>query len=668
MKMLDQLLQLATLGYHVHPLKVGAKGPRTPHGHHDATTDAAIIRDWWEDLPSGNAGCALEASGLLVVGPDNAQRLAEFEALGLPDTMIVQSGSGPDHRHYYYRRPDGCPIHRLCISKQYDVLTNGYTVVPPSVTDGPYLFLTPPRPIIALPEAPAWAVTMLVEAVEREAAKPAPTPRPTISLSLSDQDIRDRLFRSKHGGRIQALYNGDVTAHNGYDKSQSGAELALLSAFTFYTDDEAQLDRLFLSAPLARPQKWRGSYRAATLRKALSRQDHYIPPAPKGPIRPTLILAHADQQADQEHDQLVVEQPVVAQQAVDQTDSCAERVRQLEQHIARLEAFADQVEAERDAEQELRIAAEDRHRALMAAMRCENPSIRKLVPTAAAIGYLFDAAASQDAAPHPRFARMLGPDGSLRVTRRTLSEQSGRSEDTISTDLKLLKDHGLIEETVTRLAPGDLDPDTGEVLDQFVSVLRVRPLRSTAETLRYLAEQPKPEKGSRGAWGGPREQCQHCGSDRLAVVCLDCGRHQDAGDRLKRQLAVSADTPLSPLNVADSSLNRQVAVSEPSTPAGQDGQDAVSPVVILERRRALREARPVQTDAGARSLDMLDQRIVDVVKASHSPLDETAIAQAVGRQPSDVRASVSHLIKRGTLKRWDDGLITAAWAAWMGSD
>jgi DNA-binding transcriptional ArsR family regulator len=64
--------------------------------------------------------------------------------------------------------------------------------------------------------------------------------------------------------------HGDVHAHNGGD--DSAADLALLDILRFYTQDEAQLERLFSQSALGQRGKWRrrDDYRKGTIHKALS--------------------------------------------------------------------------------------------------------------------------------------------------------------------------------------------------------------------------------------------------------------------------------------------------------------------------------------------------------------------------------------------------------------
>lgn len=210
--------------------------------------------------------------------------------------MAAQSGSGAAHRHAYYRLPDGGPVHRLCVAHEYDILSNGYVIAPPSITTGPYTWLTLLWPVGDLPEAPAWAVNMLLEAKRAADAKPPPAERPKQLLNMSDRELLDFAMSAKNGDKLRRLHTGDLTAHDGKDRSHSGADLAYLSLLTFYTQDEAQLDRLYLASGLARPEHWRGTYRAATLKKALNRRDFYEP-AGGGPTSTFSSNGHAEEEA-----------------------------------------------------------------------------------------------------------------------------------------------------------------------------------------------------------------------------------------------------------------------------------------------------------------------------------------------------------------------------------
>jgi hypothetical protein len=255
----------------------------------------------------------------------------------------------------------------------------------------------------------------------------------------------------------------------------------------------------------------------------------------------------------------------------------------------------------------------------------------------------------------------------MRISRRTLAEIAGVDPDTITDHLKLLAEHGCIEQSTTRLKPGDVDPDTGEIVDHYVSIKRIIPLRSRAENVGYVLSVPKPDTANgEPGWGGVKPRCEQCGSDRLHVVCLDCGHHQALPAPspkkpihiVKRQDDVSESdepTPISPVPV--------VPVGTPSTaphlPKG--GKMPFHDVDrLFDRRKALRDTRPIHT-APPMSPPTLDQLILDAVEEAtrrKQPLTDGALAMAIGRHPDDVRHAANALARRGQLKRWSDGLYT----------
>jgi hypothetical protein len=137
------------------------------HGVRDATLDAERVRMWWGERmwAKANIGIDLAGAGLLDVAPDNVADLAEFIARGLPETLTFRSGSGEGHQHFLYRLPEGAPRARLCLSGRYDLMSDGYAVVPPSSTVGPYEWLKY-SPEMLPAEPPAWALELLALQVE----------------------------------------------------------------------------------------------------------------------------------------------------------------------------------------------------------------------------------------------------------------------------------------------------------------------------------------------------------------------------------------------------------------------------------------------------------------------------------------------------------------------
>src|SRR5262245_33617264 len=148
-------IQYATDGYHVLPLKPRSKEPignLVPRAHLDATTDLKKIRLWWSLYPYANIGIALGPAGLVDIAPDSIDWHGQFVAFGLPTTMHYASGGGDGHEHYLYRRGD-MPMARIAFSGMFDVLSDGYAVVPPSVhpdTGNAYQWVDQVDPVDAL--------------------------------------------------------------------------------------------------------------------------------------------------------------------------------------------------------------------------------------------------------------------------------------------------------------------------------------------------------------------------------------------------------------------------------------------------------------------------------------------------------------------------------------
>lgn len=114
------------------------KHPRTEHGLFDASTDEAVIRQWWTRWPDANIGVATgTASGLVVLDIDPRQAgnetLADLERGhgALPHT--VESVTGGGGRHTFFRHPDGHTKSRN-LAPGIDIKADGgYVVAPPSL-------------------------------------------------------------------------------------------------------------------------------------------------------------------------------------------------------------------------------------------------------------------------------------------------------------------------------------------------------------------------------------------------------------------------------------------------------------------------------------------------------------------------------------------------------
>lgn len=121
----------------VFPLKPRDKQPLTPHGHLDATTDFAQVREWWKRWPEANIGIVPgDEAGFLAIdvdGPEGEKTLAALEASysKLPETLASHTGRG---RHLLFADPKGLKAGNGALGPKIDVRSNsGYIVAPPSI-------------------------------------------------------------------------------------------------------------------------------------------------------------------------------------------------------------------------------------------------------------------------------------------------------------------------------------------------------------------------------------------------------------------------------------------------------------------------------------------------------------------------------------------------------
>ena len=157
--------RLAGLGFHVFPLKPGAKTPATSTGWKASTTDRELVRRWWSKHPTMNVGIATGPSRLVVIDLDHGKpwpgpgeppagvtsggdvlvTIAEsLHAIGdgswMFDVPSVRTPSGGSH--LYYRLPPGVEVSSSAgkVGPWIDVRARGGYVVAPwsSTPDGDY--------------------------------------------------------------------------------------------------------------------------------------------------------------------------------------------------------------------------------------------------------------------------------------------------------------------------------------------------------------------------------------------------------------------------------------------------------------------------------------------------------------------------------------------------
>lgn len=102
-------------------------------------------------------------------------------------------------------------------------------------------------------------------------------PAPQEDFKLNDERVLEKMFASKNGDKIKALYDG------GGPKDKSAADLSLCSHLTFWTQKDAdQIERLWMASPLGGRKKTaeRADYRSRTIATAIaSCKEVYKPSA-----------------------------------------------------------------------------------------------------------------------------------------------------------------------------------------------------------------------------------------------------------------------------------------------------------------------------------------------------------------------------------------------------
>lgn len=135
-------VEYINMGLAVFPIKYKDKIPLTRNGCKDATTDAAIVKAWWQKYPNANVGIAtgLKSGGLFVIdldidedkGINGYQTIRDWERKNgiLPDTWSSITGRGGYHLFFKSSKQI---TNRTGILEGVDIRgEGGYIVAPPS--------------------------------------------------------------------------------------------------------------------------------------------------------------------------------------------------------------------------------------------------------------------------------------------------------------------------------------------------------------------------------------------------------------------------------------------------------------------------------------------------------------------------------------------------------
>jgi hypothetical protein len=179
--MIRTALYLAERGLPVFPCKPRDKVPATVHGLKDATTDLAVIEQWWRQEPEFNIAIATGAvspRSVFVIDVDNTDAEAELRKLeathgDLPPTVEAITARG---RHVYFKMPDR-PVRNSAgkIAEGIDVRgTGGYVLAPPSMHPSGRRYRWSVDSNDTLAAAPDWLLDKIADPTN--GARPAALP------------------------------------------------------------------------------------------------------------------------------------------------------------------------------------------------------------------------------------------------------------------------------------------------------------------------------------------------------------------------------------------------------------------------------------------------------------------------------------------------------------
>ncbi len=194
-----------------------AKHPRTRRGKDDATTEPAVINEWWTRWPHANVGVR-PPQGVVVLdvdprnGGDTALAKLTQQHDGLPSTLVAQTGGGGHHIWYKYLGP--CRGHLL---PGIDLkASTGYLVAEPSqhISGRSYRWAT----THPLAPAPEWLRRLITPAP----LSLKPPPRAASHLRGADAGLVRKVANALEGNRNSSLYWAACRVH------ERGGDPALL--------------------------------------------------------------------------------------------------------------------------------------------------------------------------------------------------------------------------------------------------------------------------------------------------------------------------------------------------------------------------------------------------------------------------------------------------------
>ena len=226
--MLEIALQYAARGWAVFPLSASKIPFKGSHGHLDATTDPARIRELWRGRPNANIG--LSTGRIVVIDPDGPTAIARLTAIGAehggwPQTLTAKT---PRSIHLFYLAPEGVEIRSYNeprAAKGDDGIDikglGGYAVLSPSkIKKGEQLFEYKWALEVPVAVLPPWAVEW--------------------AQSLRNQPVNNRLSATTLPAYLH-------NSHNNSQQKQSATKRALSGFATEWSEREQERIRSALA-------------------------------------------------------------------------------------------------------------------------------------------------------------------------------------------------------------------------------------------------------------------------------------------------------------------------------------------------------------------------------------------------------------------------------------
>lgn len=309
---------------------------------------------------------------------------------------------------------------------------------------------------------------------------PAVAWNPAAVTDDDDQAVIDWLHNYKNGARFAAYWRGD----DGGDRSAGDQGMANMIAWRV-GPDPARIEGIFNASARAGRDKWqqRPAYRASTIRKAIDVCGGRFYEA-RPVFRPQ--LQHVDEAGE-----------TVAEEAAATIDPVLyEYMNMPKEELARRAYKAERF-----------------NKAIIKFDKSKH--IKSQKQTVKAVLFLHANRASQG---------QLDPDGWARTSLAELGDIGGVSKDSAGDHLRdiTLWDVG-IQKEVRKEEYFILD-GAGRQIAQERPRLYVKVEGDVVDTLEYLSAFEPPKKDGKASWGGKREPCPRCGSQRRRTVvsCADC--------------------------------------------------------------------------------------------------------------------------------------------------